>query len=88
MAIHRPVLRLQWIASFLAMTGRGRHDGAGRHDNPVSHCEARSAVVILAMTKRVCADLPQIALRSAASSVLTSSMVMVMGPTPPGTGVM
>jgi hypothetical protein len=26
--------------------------------------------------------------RSAASSVLTSSMVMVMGPTPPGTGVM
>ncbi len=62
--------------------------GLGRHDNPARHCEARSAVEILAMTKRACADLTQIALRSAASSVLTSSMVMVMGPTPPGTGVM
>jgi hypothetical protein len=30
----------RWIASFLAMTGRGRNDG------PLRHCEARSAVAI------------------------------------------
>jgi hypothetical protein len=35
-----PVQRLQWIASFLAMTGRGRND------HPLRHCEARSAVAI------------------------------------------
>ena len=28
-AIHVPVLAPQWIASFLAMTGRGRNDTAG-----------------------------------------------------------
>ena len=52
-AIQVPVPRPQWIASFLAMTGRGRNDGAGvgmtrrrRSDRPLRHCEARSAVAI------------------------------------------
>ena len=40
------------------MTERGRTDGARRNDNPVRHCEARSAVAILAITKRTCADCP------------------------------
>jgi predicted nucleic acid-binding protein len=39
-------------------TERGRTDGARRNDNPVRHCEARSAVAILAITKRTCADCP------------------------------
>jgi hypothetical protein len=39
-AIYVPEPMLQWIASFLAMTGWGRNDG------PFRHCEARSAVAI------------------------------------------
>jgi hypothetical protein len=39
-AIHVPEPMLQWIASFLAMTGRWRNVG------PLRHCEARSAVAI------------------------------------------
>jgi hypothetical protein len=39
-AIYVPVPMLQWIASFLAMTGRWRNVG------PLRHCEARSAVAI------------------------------------------
>jgi hypothetical protein len=35
-----------WIASFLAMTGLGRDDGTGTHDEQLRHCEARSAVAI------------------------------------------
>jgi hypothetical protein len=45
-AIHVPVPRLQWIASFLAMTGRGAMTGRRRNDRPSRHCEARSAVAI------------------------------------------
>ena len=89
-AVNYPVQshgQLQWQAAEPGVLPDGAHPQKPLKKQNL-HRLWQPAEVVQCSALQLWADYLAAAVRSAASMVLTSSMVMVMGPTPPGTGVM